>query len=334
MDWIRGKKLGHGSFATVSLAAVQKGQNFPPLIAVKTCGASHASSLLHEKSILQELQDCPEVITCYGESFSCENGEKLYNVLLEYASGGSLSDRVKNSGTGKLPENEIRQYTKALLKGLDYVHKMGYVHCDIKLDNILLSENGGLKIADFGLAKRAGAKAGAELRGTPVYMSPEMVAGGDQGPAADVWAVGCAVVEMASGATPWRRRRSGGVAEVLMRIGKELPEVPGCLSDEGRDFLSLCFEKDSSRRWTAEMLLDHPFVCEGNFGEVVGLKDENETSPRCPFDFPDWVSSDSCSTTFLPLPECGLVGAAARLRRVASGEGPDWSVLEDWITVR
>ncbi|PIN25225.1 Serine/threonine protein kinase/TGF-beta stimulated factor [Handroanthus impetiginosus] len=209
MDWVRGEKLGHGSFAMVNLAAPRKQScGLPPLMAVKSCGVSHSSSLVNEKLILDELKDCPEIIRCFGESFSYENGEKLYNVLLEYASGGSLGDKIKKSGDGGLPESEVRQYTEALLKGLNYIHKIGYVHCDIKLQNILMGSNGGVKIADFGLAKRVGRRkddcSGFELRGTPLYMSPEMVAGGEQGTAADIWALGCVVAEMLSGAPAWR----------------------------------------------------------------------------------------------------------------------------------
>ncbi|KAI3452012.1 hypothetical protein Pfo_008677 [Paulownia fortunei] len=344
MDWVRGEKLGHGSFATVNLAVPRsQSPSLPPLMAVKSCGFSHSSSLVNEKFILEELKDCPEIIRCFGESFSYENGEKLYNVLLEYASGGSLADKLKNSDDKRLPESEVRKYTKALLKGLHYIHKFGYVHCDIKLQNILLCSNGGLRIADFGLAKRAGRKdavPGCELRGTPMYMSPEMVAGGEQGTAADIWALGCVVSEMVAGSPVWS---CSDVAGLLMRIGvgQEVPEIPGTLSEEGKDFLGKCFVKDPSQRWTAEMLLNHPFVYDDALMMVA-----------CPFDFPDWVSSATCSITSLPspgyFPEPGLwfsekpnsrqgpwsIPPAERLLGLVSEQGPNWSVSDDWVTIR
>ncbi|KAG8367079.1 hypothetical protein BUALT_Bualt16G0035400 [Buddleja alternifolia] len=342
MDWIRGEKLGHGSFATVSLA-MSSGRSciLPPLMAVKSCEFSLSNSLMREKLILDELKDCPEIIQCFGETFSFENGEKLYNILLEYAPGGDLSENLKNFGDRRLPEFEVRRYTKALLKGLNYIHKFGYVHCDIKLQNILLGENGAVKIADFGLAKRVGASeragSGCELRGTPLYMSPEMVAGGDQGPPADIWALGCVVAEMYGGSPAWR---CSDVAGLLMRIGvgEELPEIPGDLSSDGTDFLSRCFVKDPSKRWTAEMLLDHPFICDQDF-EDERLKDQKEYSPRCPFDFPDWVS---CSITSLPSPEYSTesrpwsISPAERLRGIVSGQSQShgWPVSDDWVTVR
>ncbi|KAL2522750.1 mitogen-activated protein kinase kinase kinase 21 [Forsythia ovata] len=349
MDWVRGEKLGFGSFASVNLAVPKRqSSQMYPLMAVKSCGASGATSLMNEKLVLDELKDCPEIIGCFGESFSYENGEKLYNVLLEYAPGGNLADKLKNSCDQRLPESEVRCYTKALLKGLHYIHKIGYVHCDIKLQNILLCLDGGVKIADFGLAKRAGGKEEGfsryELRGTPLYMSPEMVAGGEQGPPADIWSLGCAVAEMVTGTPAWR---CSDLAALLIRIGigEEVPEVPGNLSGEGKDFLEKCFVKDPSKRWTADMLLNHPFVADQDFGDTENI---TSTSPRCPFDFPDWASSVTSFSSPEYSPESNFwlsgnsnlpseswsISPDERLQGLVSHQDPDWAVSDDWIPVR
>ncbi|KAL6551729.1 hypothetical protein OROGR_007883 [Orobanche gracilis] len=359
MDWVRGEKLGHGSSATVSLAVPKKqSPSLPLLMAVKSCGVSLSSSLKNERFILEELKDCPEIIRCFGESFTHENGQKLYNVLLEYASGGSLADRVKNSGDRKFPEYEVRGYTKALLKGLDYIHKFDYVHCDVKLQNILLCADGGVRIADFGLAKRAARRrtfSGWKVMGTPMYMSPEMVCGGEQGAPADIWALGCAVSEMAGGAPAWADFSDAAALMMRIGVGDQVPEIPGIMSDEGRDFLAKCFLKDPSQRWTAEMLLNHPFITrdqdfDGDSDDgAAALKDRREkttssTSPRCPFDLPDWVST--CSITLLPSPgyfreselwfsdESSISTAAAQVGSLNCERGLDWSVSDEWVTVR
>ncbi|KAK3015451.1 hypothetical protein RJ639_006813 [Escallonia herrerae] len=157
MEWVRGDRVGHGSFGTVNLA-VPRSQNpeFPPLMAVKSCSVSHSASLMNEKLILDELRSCsPEIIQCFGDDFSLENGEKLYNILLEFASGGALADKLKSSCDRRFLESDVRWYTKSILKGLLSIHQSGYVHCDIKLQNILLfNQDDGVKIADFGLAKK------------------------------------------------------------------------------------------------------------------------------------------------------------------------------------
>ncbi|XP_060192420.1 mitogen-activated protein kinase kinase kinase 20-like [Lycium barbarum] len=353
MDWVRGEVVGHGSFGKVNLAiSIKQNSQILPSMVVKSCGVSHSATLMNEKKILDELNGCPEIVQCFGDSYSFENGEKLYNVLLEYASGGSLAEKIKNSKNHKLSEFEVSGYTKGILKGLQYVHEIGYVHCDIKLQNILLSEDGKVKIADFGLAKRVGTKKDdnlrCELRGTPLYMSPEMVTRGDQGTQADIWALGCVVAEMVTGVPVYR---FSDVTELLMAIGvkNQLPEIPETLSEEGKDFLRKCFAKDPRNRWTAEMLLKHPFVADHD--DTVTFTEIPSTSPKCPFDFPDWVSDEcgqlsvTCSITCLPLPEnqeklnwsSGSGGnlPTDRLRELVSEFRPEfeWS-CDGWVTVR
>ncbi|CAA0820820.1 mitogen-activated protein kinase kinase kinase 19 [Striga hermonthica] len=335
MDWVRGEKLGQGSFATVSLAFSGGGNSsLPPLMAVKSCGASLSSSLANEKSILQKLSGCPEIIRCFGDCFSLERGERLYNVLLEYAPGGSLADRVKQSGGLGLPEFEVRRHSKALLRGLTHIHSSGYVHCDIKLHNVLIGVDGAARIADFGLARLAGGgPIGSQMRGTPMYMSPEMVAGGEQEPAADVWALGCAVAEMAGGGTAWEGCSDAAALMMRIGVGDQVPRVPEALSDEGRDFLARCFVKDPRRRWTAEMLMNHPFVAvEDDRKKSMAESD----SPRCIFEFdhPKLVSEGHFGEDELWFTEEPLSKVVARLGELVCERACDWSASDGWVTVR
>ncbi|KAJ6729211.1 MITOGEN-ACTIVATED PROTEIN KINASE KINASE KINASE 15 [Salix viminalis] len=78
----------------------------------------------------------------------------MYNLFLEYMPGGTLSNAIQAHG-GRLDESSIRDYTCQILRGLDYIHLNGLVHCDIKSSNILVGR-GGAKIADFGCARRVG----------------------------------------------------------------------------------------------------------------------------------------------------------------------------------
>ncbi|KAJ8546168.1 hypothetical protein K7X08_018751 [Anisodus acutangulus] len=361
MDWVRGEPVGHGSFGKVNFAVPTKQST--QVMVVKSCAASRSDTLMNEKLILDEIKGCPQIINCLGDSYTYENGKKLYNVLLEYASGGALSEKLKSSGDRQLPEIEIRKYTKALLKGLHYIHKSGYVHCDIKPQNILLAEYGQVKLADFGLGKRAESikdeKLRCELRGTPLYMSPEMVTSGEQGTPADIWALGCVIAEMAAGVPVWGY---SNITQLLMKIGvgDALPEFPAKLSEEGKDFLQKCFIKDPSKRWTAEMLLNHQFVADQD--DTVTLNDERcesgtpSTSPRCPFDFPDWVfddviddyseSSVTYQITSLPSPVIQELlnfsggslstSPAERLRGLINEfkHESEWSSADGWISVR
>nr|XP_043614505.1 mitogen-activated protein kinase kinase kinase 20-like [Erigeron canadensis] len=334
MEWVRGKRIGHGSFATVSLAKPTcQNSEVPSLIAVKSCGVSHSESLVNERLILEQLKDCPEIIQCYGDSITIENGQKLYNVSLEYASGGALSEQVK-----KLSENNVRRYANSILKGLKYIHQNGFVHCDIKLQNVLLVGTGDVKIADFGLAKKTTLGVTSELkdnnnnkkyeiRGTPIYMAPETVINGEQEAAADIWAVGCLITELITGTPIWD---VSDISGLLMKVGvgAEIPEIPAKLSDTGKDFLLKCFVKDPSKRWTAEMLLNHPFVSTVSFEKET----ENQISPREVFDFPDWESE--ASTPEIEEFRCGLP-ATTRLGQLLTDQKPNWSVVSNsWVKVR
>ncbi|KAM7461354.1 hypothetical protein LguiA_029475 [Lonicera macranthoides] len=78
-------------------------------------------------------------IRCFGEETTiCENGEMAYNLLLEYGSGETLADLIKKSNGKGLPESKVKCYNRSILKVLYHIHGCGYVHCDLKPDNILL----------------------------------------------------------------------------------------------------------------------------------------------------------------------------------------------------
>ncbi|XP_050206609.1 mitogen-activated protein kinase kinase kinase 20-like [Mercurialis annua] len=341
MEWVRGETIGYGSFSTVSLA-VPKNKGSGSLMAVKSCEVDDSVLLQNEEKILSQLGDCRNVIRCLGIQESVENRRKLFNLMLEYAGGGNLAQLVKKNG-GCLQESEIRIYTRSILNGLSYIHSNGFVHCDLKLQNLLLCNDGELKIADFGLAKKTGEKQGRiEVRGTPLYMAPESVNENEYDSPCDIWALGCAVLEMFTGKTAWNcvGGNCNNIAALLLKIGlsDELPEIPQELSPEVKDFLSKCLVKDPVKRWTAEMLLDHPFVKEFS-------SSSSSSSPRCPFEFEDRVSIPNSSPNFelsvsgfdwSALSSSDSSSAADRIQQLVSDSDQvcDWSVSDGWITVR
>ncbi|KAF5192812.1 Mitogen-activated protein kinase kinase kinase [Thalictrum thalictroides] len=285
--WRRVKMIGKGGFGTVSLALTNPKHLFlPPVLAVKSAELSSAHTLAKEAHILPSLQGSPYIIGFYSHGITVEGKEgKLYfNLLLEYASLGSLGDRIADySGCFKgLPEAEVMIYTRSILKGLKHIHKNNYVHCDIKPDNILLAPSysedslSGVeivpKIADFGLAKRVGKKVKKDtdhLRGTALYMAPESIVYNEFEPHTDVWALGCVVLEMLTGRQAWNLGPDDPLSSLLNRIGysNELPVIPGKLSLEAKDFVNKCLVKNTALRWSPDMLLKHPFVTIDNNDE-------------------------------------------------------------------
>ncbi|XP_055830396.1 mitogen-activated protein kinase kinase kinase 20-like [Solanum dulcamara] len=274
--WKRGRTLGKGGFAFVSLASTEPHSDadplIPSLIAVKSCIFSRSHSLQEETEFLRMCEDCPQVIPCYGVKVTQEDDILLYNLLLEYASAGSLADRLLNNHDELgLPEFQVRKHTKNVLLGLSFIHGKGIIHCDIKPHNILLTSDDDdddteevAKIADFGLSltleQSCTQKQG--LRGTKRYMAPESLLNQEYGPKADIWALGCMVYELITGTPLWESSNSDPkFDDVLHRIKYEEPNLENDkLSTDAKDFLRNCLVKNPNTRWTADMLLNHSFL--------------------------------------------------------------------------
>lgn len=297
ITWNRGAMLGKGSFGSVYLATLKKPRSkygwLPSVMAVKSAEVSVSGSIQKEREVLSNVKGCPNIIQCFGEETTTgDNGVMVYNLLLEYGSGGTLAEKIRKSGDKGLPELEVKSYTRSILKGLSYIHEIGYVHCDLKPDNILLvpkNDSDGCaefraKIGDFGLAKRVAKQCNKKRklepywRGTPMYLSPEVVGDGVQELPSDVWALGCIVLEMLTGKPPWGSKEEMNSEEIIKKIGKELPQIPSGISKEAKEFLKGCFVKKAMFRLTADMLLNHSFL-EGlvedddSFAETVMIED-------------------------------------------------------------
>lgn len=305
-SWFRGRVIGQGSFGCVFIAKPKSNSSFlPPLMAVKSAEVSASASLQKEKEVFDNLNGCPFVLECFGEEITVgENGEMAYNLLLEYAAGGTLGDLIEKRNGNGLPEKDVRRFTRCILEGICHIHDSGYVHCDLKPDNILLVANQSgkfvAKIADLGVAKRSRhckrQKFDPSMRGTPLYLSPETVVQHMQEAPSDIWALGCVVLEMLSGRQAWIVKEDCSIDQLFSIIGDEhsLPEIPSRVSKEARDFLRRCFVRKPAFRFTAEMLLDDPFVkgvdeelfreLEGDYsqeGVTLSNADAESCSPEC-----------------------------------------------------
>ncbi|XP_020231789.1 mitogen-activated protein kinase kinase kinase 17-like [Cajanus cajan] len=267
-EWKKIRVLGEGSYGTVSLASTILPEGVQGvLIAVKSSKPHGVKSLQKEEAILELFYGCKEIVQCIWGLPTMENGRYIYNLLMEYAPLGSLGNLIKKRKS--LLESEVQVYTRMLLKGLSIIHQYGVVHCDLKPDNVLLfpnHEHGGyqLKISDFGLSKTKDEVFDADswkikFRGTPYYMSPESVMGQIEAPL-DIWSLGCMVIEMLTGLPAWHHVPTTRDLMFKLAFLKEAPPLPSNLSPLCGDFLNKCFVKDPNQRWTANMLLNHPFV--------------------------------------------------------------------------
>ncbi|XP_062077642.1 mitogen-activated protein kinase kinase kinase 17-like [Humulus lupulus] len=336
MEWTRGAIIGRGSTAAVYLAS---GLSSGDIFAVKSTELSLSKLLRKEQSFLSKLNS-PHVVKYMGFDITNENDHLLYNLFMEYLPRGTLRDEIRRQG-GKLDETKIRRYTWDILHGLEYLHSNGLVHCDVKSSNILMGSK-NVKISDLGCATTVGEVTGdgnsglGKFSGTPVFMAPEVVRREEQGFEADIWALGCTVIEMATGKNPWPE--VDDPLSALYRIGfsDDLPEFPSWFSLKAKDFLGICLKRDPKQRMAATELLKHPFFEELR-SETEQMKElvastSSSSSPKSVFDQNVWDSFDEENHEV-----SSLSSASERIERLVGDSVltvSNWSSDQDWITVR
>ncbi|KAM0885928.1 hypothetical protein ACQ4PT_029996 [Festuca glaucescens] len=327
--WTRVRTLGRGaSGAEVYLAADDKSGE---LFAVKSARASGAAALRREQAIMSALRS-PRVVSCVGGRGGLDGS---YQLLLEFAPGGSLADEVAR--TSGLEERAVRAYAADVAAGLAYLHGESMVHGDgaaspnnVKARNVVIGADSRAKLADFRCARKA--DGGPIIGGTPAFMAPEVARGEEQGPAADVWALGCTVVEMATGRASWSGAHGDALA-AMHRIGytDAVPEVPQWLSVEATDFLGMCLVRRASDRCTAAQLLEHPFLASAVFDTKLKAVEGKWVSPKSTLDAAFWESESDAKEADDDLSH----STTERIKALAcpAWAFPDWDSDEGWIDV-
>jgi len=263
--------LGEGSFG-----AVFKATHKPTgaIVAVKIIpnGAGGEDEKIKGEIDILSRCDSPYIVgyfECFIRPPTDKPGEMW--IVMEYCEGGSMTDLLEASAGFVLPEDCIRAVCASIVLGLEYLHGVANVcHRDIKGGNVLLTDDGHVKLADFGVS--------AELTntlnkrktvvGSPYWMAPEVIRESHYDGRADVWSLGITVIELAEGAPPHANLHP--LRAIFVIPTKPAPTLadPDVWSPEMLDFVRCCCQKDPSQRHDSALLSSHPFVKQ----EVLALR--------------------------------------------------------------
>jgi mitogen-activated protein kinase kinase kinase len=271
--WMKGALIGQGSFGSVYLAlhavtgellAVKQVET--PAPGANSQGDTRKKGMIEalkrEISLLRDLRH-PNIVQYLG----CSSSADYLNIFLEYVPGGSVQTILNSYGA--LPEPLVRSFVRQILTGLSYLHNQDIIHRDIKGANILVDNKGTIKISDFGISKKLEAsnilngannnKHRPSLQGSVFWMAPEVVKQTSYTRKADIWSLGCLVVEMMTGSHPFP---DCSQLQAIFKIGggKAAPTIPEHASEAAKEFLAQTFEIDHNLRPSADQLILSPFL--------------------------------------------------------------------------
>ncbi|KAK6992189.1 cell division control protein [Favolaschia claudopus] len=265
-----GNCIGRGQFGSVYRAL---NLNTGQMVAVKRIRLEglkedEVTTLMREVDLVKSLSH-PSIVKYEGMA----RDQDTLSIVLEYAENGSLGQTLK--AFGKLNERLVASYVVKILEGLHYLHASEVVHCDLKAANILTTKNGNVKLSDFGVSLnlRAMEREIKDVAGTPNWMAPEVIELKGASTKSDIWSLACTVIELLTGRPPYAEIANS--MSVMFRIVEDdMPPLPEDCSPLLEDFLKQCFNKDPTKRPSAELLCEHQWL-KKNWGAHKELRPQD-----------------------------------------------------------
>ncbi|KAJ3179610.1 Serine/threonine-protein kinase plk4 [Geranomyces variabilis] len=257
-DYEIGEMLGRGGFGFVHRAVSKSAGTYGREVAIKMIdkrlmkAANMTRRVANEVEVHWQLHH-PSILELYNYF---EDNSYVY-LVMEICQNGELYQYIHHRKC-PLTEPEARGVVAQVVRGLLYLHAHGIIHRDLKLSNLLLTENLDVKIADFGLAVKLNELDGEQktMCGTPNYISPEIISRLPYGLTSDVWSLGCMVVTLLTGKPPFE---SKAVKSTLDKVTRVEYTLPANLSTDVKDLVHRLLQKDPKKRLALTKVLNHPF---------------------------------------------------------------------------
>ena len=236
--------IGQGSFSQVTLTKTSESEK---LWAIKSFSkdehviSKNKQVFLNELVALKALKSCPFIVQLY----SAFQTPKSLHLALEFCCGGEVLGLLQKKG--KIEESLLKFYAAQVLLALQSIHENGFIYRDLKPENVLIFEDGYIKLADFGFAEPLDRPGPRKVCGTREYFSPEMVFGDRVGIPADWWAFGCFLFEMAAGYPAFERDESDP-DKIFEHILLTKPKFPDHISKNLRNLIEGLLCKNPKKR--------------------------------------------------------------------------------------
>ncbi|KAG5843751.1 hypothetical protein ANANG_G00154230 [Anguilla anguilla] len=310
--------IGEGSFGRVYKGRKKFSGQVVALKFIPKVGRSEKElrSLKREIDIMRGLRH-PNIVLLL-DSFETE---REVVVVTEYAEG-ELFQILEDDGN--LPETQVREIAYQLVSALYYLHSHRILHRDMKPQNILLGKGGVVKLCDFGFARAMSVSTLVltSIKGTPLYMSPELVEEKPYDHTADLWSLGCILYELHTGAPPFY---TNSIFQLVQLIVKDPVKWPETMSQACTNFLKGLLTKDPQKRLSWPDLLEHPFVADG----VLVLSDSSSDSPLTVIPSLDQQALKLKQTKEKAVPRCG---EGKLLRKAMELRGKDKASKQEFAT--